>query len=113
MEQTIEQRVKNIVEILDLKKAEEIEVFDLADKGYIANQVVVTTALNNKHSLALLDNLKEELKPKGEEFIRTEEDGDWTIIDLGDILVHIMTKEYRERYSLDEFLKEFNTADQE
>ncbi|MEA3512256.1 MAG: ribosome silencing factor [Campylobacterota bacterium] len=103
----MEQRIKNIVDTLDSKKAEDIEVFDLTGKGYIVNQVIIATALNNKHSIALLTHLKDALKSEGEEFLRTEEDGDWTIIDLGDILIHIMTDVYREKYSLEEFLKNF------
>ena len=109
----MEERIKRIVDILDSKKAEDIEVFDLTDKGYITNQVVIATALNTKHSLALLGNLKDELKPAGEEFVRTEEDGDWTIIDLGDILIHLMTKEYREKYTIENFLENFSIKDGE
>ena len=102
----MEQRIKRIIEVLDLKKAEDIEVFDLTDKGYITNQVIIATALNTRHSLALLSHLKTDLKP-AEEFVRTEEDGDWTIVDLGDILIHIMTQTYRDQYSLEEFLSTF------
>jgi len=104
----MEERIQRIVEVLDAKKAEDIETFDLTGKGYIVNSVVIATALNNKHSLSLLTNLKEELKPDGEEFLRTEEDGDWTIVDLGDILIHLMTKEYREKYTLENFLENFS-----
>ena len=103
----MEQRIKRIIEVLDTNKAEDIEVFDLTGKGYITNQVVIATALNTKHSLALLTHLKDNLKPEGEEFIRTEEDGDWTIVDLGDILIHIMTQSHRDIYSLEEFLSTF------
>ena len=104
----MEERISRIIEVLDSKKAENIESFTLTGKGYIADRVVIATALNNKHSLALLTHLKDELKPFGEEFVRTEEaDGDWTIVDLGDILIHIMTAEYREKYTLDEFLDSF------
>jgi len=103
----MEERINRIINILDEKKAENIEVFDLTDKGYIVNQVVIATALNNRHSLSLLTNLKEELKPHGEEFLRTEEDGEWSIIDLGDVLIHIMTQEHREKYSLEKFLENF------
>ncbi|MEA3352793.1 MAG: ribosome silencing factor [Campylobacterota bacterium] len=103
----MEQRIKRIVEVLDFNKAEDIENFDLTNKGYIVNQVVIATSLNAKHSLALLNHLKDALKPEGEEFLRTEEDGDWSIIDLGDILIHIMTQEHRDKYSLEEFLTNF------
>lgn len=109
----MEERIQRIVDVLDSKKAENIEVFDLSGKGYIVNQVIIATALNNKHSLSLLTNLKEELKPLGEEFLRTEEDGDWTIIDLGDVLVHIMTEAYREKYSLENFLVNFKAPEGE
>jgi len=103
----MEKRIERIVKILDEKKAENIETFDLSDKGYIVSQVIIATALNNRHSISLLTSLKEELKPKGEEFLRTEEDGDWSIIDLGDILIHIMTAEHREKYTLEKFLENF------
>jgi ribosome-associated protein len=109
----MEERITRITNILDEKKAENIEIFDLTDKGYIVNKVVITTALNNRHSLSLLTNLKEGLKPLGEEFLRTEEDGDWSIIDLGDILIHIMTEEYREKYSLEKFLENFKAPENE
>jgi len=103
----MEQRIKKIIEVLDFNKAEDIEVFDLTDKGYISNNVIIATALNTKHSIALLSHLKDELKPLGEEFVRTEEDGDWTIVDLGDILIHIMTQTYRDMYTLEDFLSTF------
>ena len=102
----MEQRIKKIVDVLDSKKAEDIEVFDLTNKGYITNQVIIATALNSKHSIALLSHLKEELKPE-EEFLRTEEDGDWTIVDLGDILIHLMTQSHRDTYSIEQFLATF------
>jgi len=109
----MEERLKRIVDLLDARKAEDIEVFDLTGKGYITNQVVIATALNTKHSIALLEHLKEELKSEDEEFVRTEEDGDWTIIDLGDILIHLMTQEYRDKYTLENFLENFSIKDGE
>ena len=106
----MQSRINNIIKSLDFNKAEDIEVFDLSDKGYIVNQVVIATALNNKHSFALLDHLKKDLKPQGEEFLRTEEDGDWIIVDLGDILIHIMTQSHRDKYSLEDFLTNFKAV---
>lgn len=104
----MEERLKNIEAILADKKAENIEFFDLKGKGYIADFVVVATTLNAKHGFSLLTYLKEGLKPKGEEFIRVDEDDNWTIIDLGDLLIHLMSEKYREKYCLEEFLEEFN-----
>ena len=99
-------RCDKIVRILDEKKAENIEVIDLSDKDYIVEYVVIATTLNAKHGFSLLTYLKNELKPEGEDFLRVEEDNDWTIIDLGDVFIHLMSEAYREKYSIEEFLSE-------
>ena len=103
---TIEERIENIVQILDEKKAEEIEVFNLEDADYIADRVVIANSLNLKHTQALFDQLKETLKPKGETFMHADMSDEWIVADLGDILVHIMIPEYRQRYNLEQFLSE-------
>ena len=99
----MEHRVENIVKILDKHKAEAIEVFDLREKDYFVDYAVIASSLGNKHTLALLDHLKKELKPQ-EEFNNVDESGDWVVVDLGDILIHIMTPEYRTKYDLESFL---------
>ena len=101
---SIEHRVKRIVEVLDENKAEEIEEFNLQESDYIAQRVIIANALNTKHTGALLDHLKKRLKPEGENFLHVDESESWIVADLEDILIHIMTVEYRQRYSLEEFL---------
>ena len=103
---TIEERVENIVHILDDKKAEEIEVFNLDDADYIAKRVVIANSLNGKHTLALFDHLKKGLKEHGDSILASDTSDDWVVADLGDILIHIMIPEYRQRYSLEQFLNE-------
>ena len=103
---TIKERVDTIVSVLDNKKAEEIEVFDLADTEYIAKEVIIANSFGGKHTSALYEHLKNELKPKGEEFLSVDESSDWLVVDLGDIIVHIMTPAYREHYSIEKFLSE-------
>jgi len=104
----LENRLKNITKILEEKKAENIEVIDVSNKNYITDQVVIATALNNKHSLSLVNNLRDNLKPLGEEFLRVDEDENWSIIDLGDIIIHIMTQNHRDKYDLEDFLEQLN-----
>jgi len=103
---TIEERIASIVEILDDKKAEEIEVFNLEDADYIAKRVVIANSLNGKHTQALFDYLKKALKEQGDEFLASDVSDEWAVADLGDILIHIMIPEYRQRYSLETFLSE-------
>ena len=103
---TIEERIESIIKILDEKKAEEIEVFNLDDADYIADRVVIANSLNLKHTQALFDHLKEGLRPLGETFLHSDVSDEWIVADLGDILIHIMIPEYRQRYSLETFLSE-------
>ena len=101
----MQNRVKKITDILDKNKAEAIEVFDLSDKEYIVDTAIIASSLGPRHTLALLDHLKKDLK--GDETIsNVDESGDWVAIDLGDILIHIMTPEYRTKYDMETFLSE-------
>jgi len=106
-------RIDRIVEQLDQKKAEDIQVFDLSDKEYLTNYVVIATTLGDKHTLALLDHLKETLKPEGETFLAVDEGEQWTVIDLGDIMIHLMVPEYRVKYNLEEFLNSLGKTTEE
>lgn len=99
-------RLEKIKSILNDKKAENIEIIDLTSKDYIVDYVVIATTLNPKHAFALLNYLKTDLKPLGEEFLRVDDDENWTIIDLGDIFIHLISEKYREKYSIEEFLSE-------
>jgi len=103
---TLEQRVENIVTLLDDKKANDIEVFNLTEADYIAKRVIIANSLNGKHTIALFEHLKKELRAINDAFLASDVSDDWVVGDLGDILIHIMTSEYRQKYSLEEFLSE-------
>ncbi len=103
---TIDERVEVIVSLLDNKKAEEIEVFNLDKVDYIAQRVVLANSLGGKHTEALYEHLKSTLKPQGEEFLIADVSDYWVVADLGDILIHIMTPEYRQKYSMEDFLSD-------
>ena len=102
----IEKRVENIIFQIDSKKGEVIEVFNLENIDYIAKRVILTTSLSTKHTLSLAYHLKDELKKVGEKILYLDEGEDWVVLDLGDIVVHIMSLEYRQKYSIEEFLTE-------
>ncbi|NOQ31952.1 MAG: nicotinate (nicotinamide) nucleotide adenylyltransferase [Helicobacteraceae bacterium] len=101
--QDIKFRVEKISRVLDDNKADAIEVFDLKDQDYIVDYVVLATSLGIRHTEALLNHLKNNLKP-AEEFLHIDESGDWIAIDLGDIFIHIMTAETRVKYDMEGFL---------
>ncbi|MGB5964097.1 MAG: ribosome silencing factor [Sulfurimonadaceae bacterium] len=99
----MQDRINKITNILDTNKAEAIEVFDLRDRNYFVDYVIIATSLGARHTEALLDHLKRGLKPE-EKFLGSDESGEWIAVDLGDILIHVMTPEYRSRYDLESFL---------
>jgi ribosome-associated protein len=101
----LQNRIEKIVEVLDKNKAENIEVFDVKEKNYFVDYVVIASSLGTKHTLALLDHLKKDLKPS-ERFCYVDESDNWVVVDLGDILIHIMTPEYRVKYDMESFLNE-------
>ncbi len=102
----LKKRLEDIREILDDKKAENIEIINLKGKEYLVDAVVIATTLNSKHGFSLLKYLKEDLKPNGEEFVRVDENDDWTIVDLGDVLIHLMSESHRKKYNIEEFLSD-------
>jgi len=107
----MQDRINKITTILDKNKAEEIEVFDLRGRDYFVDYVIIASSLGVRHTEALLDHLKRGLKPE-EQFLGTDESGEWIAVDLGDILIHIMTPEYRSRYDLETFLSELRKTNE-
>ncbi|WP_024954250.1 nicotinate (nicotinamide) nucleotide adenylyltransferase [Sulfurospirillum arcachonense] len=102
----MKQRIENIVNILDNKKAENIQIFDMSDKDYFVEQVVLATTMGERHGISLLDDLKKGLKDKNESFLQIDDENEWIVIDLGDILIHLMSPQYRSKYNIEEFLSE-------
>ncbi|WP_345976504.1 ribosome silencing factor [Sulfurimonas sp. HSL3-7] len=108
----MQDRINKITTILDTNKAEAIEVFDLRGRDYFVDYVIIASSLGTRHTEALLDHLKRGLKPE-EQFLGTDESGEWIAVDLGDILIHIMTPEYRSRYDLETFLSSLRKNSEE
>ena len=108
----MDKRVEKISNILDTNKAEAIEVFDLRGKDYFVDYVVIASSLGQRHTEALLEHLRKGLK-KDEDFLHVDESGDWIVADLGDILIHIMTPEFRIKYDMETFLGDLKKANSE
>ncbi len=83
----LKDRCQKIADLLDEKKAENIEIFDVTGSGYFVDAVVVATSIASKHALMLVDEIKKTLKKEGEEILNVDDSDDWTIVDMGDILV--------------------------
>ncbi len=97
------EKLKLIRELLESKKAEDVAILDVSKLTNIADFFVIATANSQTHARALADYLTDELAKRGYEIDHVEgaEYGNWILIDLLDVIVHILTKEWREHYGLE------------
>ena len=88
---------------LDDMKAENTVTIDLSDKPSIGDYMVVTTGRSNVHVGAIADSVARALKTAGKSGLRVEglRQGDWVLIDAGDVIVHVFRPEVREFYGLE------------
>lgn len=84
-------------------KAEDSVAIDLAGKSSIADYMVVTSGRSQRHVSAVAEHIVKDLKAAGAVQIRVEgmRQGDWVLIDAGDVIVHVFRPEVRIFYNLE------------
>ncbi|MDD2956036.1 MAG: ribosome silencing factor [Oscillospiraceae bacterium] len=94
---------KEIVKILDNKKAADIKAIRVKELTSIGDYFVIASATSEPHAKALSDEVEEKLSSFGVEPRRVEgyNSATWVLLDYYDVLVHIFTGETRQFYSLD------------
>jgi len=106
-------KLDKIIKVLDEKKAESIELFDLSGSDYFVDYVIIATTLGDRHGSSLLDYVKDTLRVMGEKILNTDTADEWIVIDVGDLLIHLMSSEYRAKYNIEEFLQEYGKQKEE
>jgi ribosome-associated protein len=88
---------------LDDHKAIDVAVIDLIGKSSIGDYMVVASGASSRQVVALADSLVEALKAHGLKGIVPEgmTQGDWVLIDAGDVIVHLFRPEVRQFYGLE------------
>ena len=87
---------------LDDDKAEDVMVVDLRGKSSIADHLVIATGKSQRQVVAMADHLHEKLKKLGLPVsVEGVPQGDWVLIDAGDIVVHLFRPEVRSFYGLE------------
>ncbi len=100
----IQKMQRIVVDALEDVKAQDIKVFNTTHLTSLFDRVIITSATSNRQTRALASNVIEQAKANGMEVIATEgeETGEWVLVDLGDIVVHIMQPAIRAYYNLEE-----------
>lgn len=96
--------VKEIANILDSKKGEDISALDVKGLTSLADYFVIASATSDTHAKALADYVEEEIKKKyGEKphHVEGKEWNRWIVLDYGDVIVHIMLPDIRDYYGID------------
>ena len=88
---------------LDEKQGEDIVAMDVTGISSVTDVIVVVSARGTKHCQALADHVLEQTKAVGESFLSMEgyKSGDWVLVDLNDVVVHVFLKDIRQFYNLE------------
>lgn len=92
-----------VINALEDMKAKDIVSLDVKPLTSVADLMVVASGTSNRHVKAIADNVRDkmkqnQIKPLG---VEGEEAAEWVLVDLGDIIVHIMLPDTRRFYDLE------------
>ncbi|MCS7209329.1 MAG: ribosome silencing factor [Fimbriimonadales bacterium] len=102
---TTEQKRQRVLDAAEDAKAERIVALDLRGKTLIADYFIVCSGNSDVHIRSIADKIQDTLRDAGERALRVEgyREATWVLLDYGDVVVHIMREEARERYGLETF----------
>jgi ribosome-associated protein len=85
-------------------KGKDIEILNTAKISSMFDRVIICTGDSNRQVKSLARNVLEKVREAGGEVISIEgeEGGEWVLVDLGDIVVHVMQASVRQFYNLEE-----------
>lgn len=100
----IKAKIKLIVDSLEDVKATDIAVLDTSKLTALFERMVIATGTSNRQTRALADHVRIKVKEADEYVGNTEgeDSGDWVLVDLGDVIVHVMLPAVRAHYNLEE-----------
>lgn len=99
----LEQLVDLVVEALEDVKAKDIRIVDVRGKTAITDIMVIASGTSDRHVKALTDNVVIKAKDAGVKPLGVEgqDSREWMLVDLNDVVVHVMLPEVRDFYNLE------------
>ena len=94
--------ITHVIDALEEIKARDIEVIDVAKITSMFEYIVIASADSTRQAKALAGNVQEKIKAAGGRVysVEGEQTGEWLLVDLGDVIVHIMLPTIRDYYNL-------------
>ena len=92
-----------VVDALEDVKAQNITVLNTTGLTTLFDRVVIASATSNRQSRALAASVRDKVREKGGHVISVEgeDTGEWVLVDLGDVVVHVMLPTARQFYDLE------------
>ena len=96
--------IKRILELLSDEKAEEIVFIDAKKRSCLADYLLVCQGRSQIHCRSITQNVEYNLKQEGEISLglEGEREGNWVLLDYGNIILHVFHPEIRKYYKLEE-----------
>ena len=95
---------KNVIEALEDIKGFDIIDLDVRKLTSITDYMIIASASSTRQTRALANNIQDKMKELNIEVVGVEGEGegDWVLVDIGDIIIHIMTPTTRAYFNLEE-----------
>ena len=99
----VENLLKMVVDACDDKHGYDIVAYDLTDAGVLYDYTVICHAPTSRQVEAIANEVREKVLKSGVDIYSTEglKEARWILMDLGDVIVNILTRDDREDYELD------------
>ncbi len=100
----IDEKTQAVVSALEDIKGQDIQVIDTSKLSSLFERMVIASAQSTRQTKALADHVEEKMKELGINVLGIEggDSGEWVLVDLGDMVVHIMQPAVRAYYNLEE-----------
>ena len=100
--------IKRVLELLEDAKAEEIVLIDAQHRSSLADYLLICEGRSQLHCKGIAVNVEHNLKREGEASlgIEGEREGNWVLLDYGNIILHVFHPEIRKYYRLEELFEQ-------
>lgn len=105
-----EKTVKIAINALENLKGKNIVVIDTCGKTDVFDAIIIVTGTSDRHVKSLADRLLLDAKSQNVDVLGIERDRSWVLVDLYEVIVHVMLEETREFYSLEKLWKMNNSS---